>query len=456
MVYVQDRNKTPLMPTSRHGWVRRMLRANRAEVVRRAPFTIRLLDDVGSETQPVSLGIDSGYTTVGFSAVSPVAELLAGELTLLQGMSRRLEERAMYRTQRRHRLRFRKPGWMDEHKPVGWYAPSIRHKLDSHVRLVEFIKTLLPVTRVVVETGSFDPHKLKCPGVEGVGYQQGEQYGFDNLREYVLHRDGHKCRNPKCRNKAKSPILQAHHVGYWKGDRTDRPGNLVTLCNECHLPANHQKGGVLWGWEPKVPSLKAATFMSSIYREVARKIGAETTFGYITKGRRRDLGLDKSHATDAFVIAGGTELHVRAAVSFEAEQRRRNNRSLERFYDAKYRDARDGKHRSGQELSSGRRTRSREPHVVGENLRQHRAHKLSCGRRAIRRSRHALQPGDLVRFQGEIFTVRASHNKGTRVILHEAGKSVAVSKATLVSYGKGMSFKLTRNAIPPASNRCAV
>lgn len=442
MVYVQDHNGTPLMPTSRHGWVRRAIRANRAVVVRRSPFTIRLLFDTGSETQPVSLGIDSGYSTVGFSAVSSKKELFSGELELLKGMSERLTERAMYRRQRRNRTRFRAPSLRPDTWDKGWYAPSIRHKLDSHIRLVELIKTLLPVSKIVVETGSFDPHKLKTPGMEGLDYQQGEQYGFDNLREYVLHRDGHKCQNPKCRNKDKNPILQVHHVGYWKEDRTDRPGNLVALCNKCHTSNNHTKGGLLWGWEPKVKSLASATFMSSIYREVAQVLDAQTTFGYITKGKRRGLGLEKSHANDAFVIAGGTD-QARCR-SYSAVQRRRNNRSLEKFYDARYMDARDGKSKSGQALSCGRRTRSRAPHLLGENLRQHRAHKISSGRRSIRRKRHAFGAGDIVRFQNSTFAIRGSHNKGTRVILQETGRSLAVSKVGLVSYGRGFTFRLNQ------------
>jgi hypothetical protein len=41
-VYVQDANGEPLMPTRRFGAVRRWLKAGRAIVVRREPFTIRL------------------------------------------------------------------------------------------------------------------------------------------------------------------------------------------------------------------------------------------------------------------------------------------------------------------------------------------------------------------------------------------------------------------------------
>ena len=42
-VYVLDIHGHPLMPTKRFGKVRRMLRDGQAKVVRREPFTIKLL-----------------------------------------------------------------------------------------------------------------------------------------------------------------------------------------------------------------------------------------------------------------------------------------------------------------------------------------------------------------------------------------------------------------------------
>lgn len=42
MVYVQDIDGKPMMPTTRHGKVRRLLKANKATVVNLCPFTIRL------------------------------------------------------------------------------------------------------------------------------------------------------------------------------------------------------------------------------------------------------------------------------------------------------------------------------------------------------------------------------------------------------------------------------
>jgi hypothetical protein len=84
-------------------------------------------------------------------------------------------------------------------------------------------EALMPITETIIEVAAFDIQKIKvnCE-IEGKEYQEGEQLGFWNLREYILHRDNHKCQHPDCKNKAKSPILEVHHIGFWKKDRTDR------------------------------------------------------------------------------------------------------------------------------------------------------------------------------------------------------------------------------------------
>ena len=70
MVYVLAADGTPLMPTRRHGKVRRMLKSSLAKVVNRCPFTIQLLYESNTYTQPVSLGIDAGSKTIGASATT--------------------------------------------------------------------------------------------------------------------------------------------------------------------------------------------------------------------------------------------------------------------------------------------------------------------------------------------------------------------------------------------------
>jgi hypothetical protein len=79
-------------------------------VVQNKPFTIQLLYNSKEYTQPVSLGIDSGYTYIGYSAITEDTELISGEVELLSGQSERLKEKAMYRRQsfylHTHRLLF--------------------------------------------------------------------------------------------------------------------------------------------------------------------------------------------------------------------------------------------------------------------------------------------------------------------------------------------------------------
>ena len=68
MVYVLDINGQPLMPTKRHGFVRRLLKTGKAKVTYRCPFTIQLLYETKDITQPIILGVDAGSKHVGFSA----------------------------------------------------------------------------------------------------------------------------------------------------------------------------------------------------------------------------------------------------------------------------------------------------------------------------------------------------------------------------------------------------
>jgi len=51
MVYVISKTGHPLMPSMRHGKVRRMLKTGKAKVVKRCPFTIQLLYDTEENVQ---------------------------------------------------------------------------------------------------------------------------------------------------------------------------------------------------------------------------------------------------------------------------------------------------------------------------------------------------------------------------------------------------------------------
>jgi hypothetical protein len=398
-----------------------LLKEGKAKPISREPFKIQLLYGSSGYKQPITLGVDSGYKYIGYSAVTKKTELMGGTFNLLKGISERLKERASYRRTRRGRLRYRKPGCFKDTKPSGWLAPSLQHKLDSHVRFIEILKNLMPITKVIIEVANFDIQAIKNPYIKGKGYQEGDQLGFENTREYVLHRDNHKCQNLGC--KGKSEILKVHHLGYWKKDRSDRPSNLITLCSHCHTSKNHQSSGFLYGWKSKLKSFREATFMSVIRWKLVNQLQCEHTYGFETKAKRRALSLDKSHHNDAFVIANGAAHQDRCEV-INFDQYKRNNRSLEKFYDAKYSDTRDSKTKSGKELSSQRTSRTREN--LPENLRLYRGHKIKKGRRSIRTRHYSYQPNDYVVYEDYIYTVKGTHNKGTRVILKETGKSIKV------------------------------
>ena len=213
---------------------RLLLKEKKAIVKRRTPFTIQLTIATGETKQPGSLGVDAGYEHVGLSASTEKAELYASEVELRQDITDLLSARRALRQSRRNRkTRYRAPRFDNRisTKRKGWLAPSVENRINAHLSRIEAVLRLLPVTKITVETASFDLQLLKNPDISGKEYQEGEQLGFWNIREYVLCRDGHVCQH--CYGRSKDPVLNVHHL---ESRRTggDSPGNLITLCETCH------------------------------------------------------------------------------------------------------------------------------------------------------------------------------------------------------------------------------
>lgn len=85
MVCVLNKDGKPLMPTNRHGRIRKLLNSGKAIVVRRKPFTVQLMYETPDAVQPITLGIDTGYSHIGVSAVTDKEEIFAAQVDLLQG-----------------------------------------------------------------------------------------------------------------------------------------------------------------------------------------------------------------------------------------------------------------------------------------------------------------------------------------------------------------------------------
>ncbi len=184
------------------------------------------------------------------------------------------------------------------------------------------------MTKIVIETASFDIQKIKNPDVDGKGYQQGDQLGFWNVREYVLWRDGHVCQH--CRGRSKDKILNVHHLESRKMGG-DAPNNLITLCETCHK-AFH--AGKIRLKVKRGQSFKAETFMGIMRWTLLERVRlthphlpVENTFGYLTKHKRIALGLPKTHCADAFCIAGNLKAQ-RTGVYLYQKQTRKHNRQI--------------------------------------------------------------------------------------------------------------------------------
>ena len=216
---------------------------------------------------------------------------------------------------------------LNRKRAQGWLAPSVHHKVDSHLKTIRLVHKILPVRKTTLEVAQFDMQKIRHPEIEGKAYQQGPQLGFWNVREYVLARDGHICQ--WCQGKSKDPILQVHHIESRKTGG-DSPDNLMTLCEMCHdhLHRTHQEHQI----ERKSRGVRDATHMGMIrwrIYEQAKELfpNVHLTYGYITKHTRITHELEKSHLTDARCISQHP-LARSDGTWYLIKQVRRNNRQL--------------------------------------------------------------------------------------------------------------------------------
>lgn len=326
MVYILNKDGKPLMPTKRRGKVRHLLETNKAKVVKRTPFTIQLLYDTGNHTQEITLGVDAGSKMIGLSAVTEKDEVYSGEVECRNDIVKLLSQRRESRNARRNRkTRYRKARFNNRRRGDGWLAPSIKHKINTHLKVVEDLHKILPISKIIVETASFDIQKIKNPQISGTEYQHGEMLNFWNTREYVLFRDGNICQC--CKGKSKDNILNVHHIES-RHTGGNAPNNLITLCETCHkeyhqgkleLPKNIKRG----------TSFKDATFMGimrwAFYDELKRRYpNVKMTYGYITKNTRIANGLPKEHRVDARCITGRPNVNPMDCYYFQKKVRCHN------------------------------------------------------------------------------------------------------------------------------------
>ena len=307
-VFVINKHGKPLMPCSPRK-AKILLREKKARVVSRVPFTIKLLFGSAGHRQEIIAGMDSGGEVIGTSAKGNGKTYYLSE-TKMRGeeIKGKLEQRRMYRRNRRGRkCRYRKPRFLNRGNSIkkGRIPPSVRHKIAAHEREKKFVEKILPVTRWKVETASFDIHKITNPTVSGAGYQNGQKKNFYNVKAFVLSRDNHKCQygKGKCSQK-----LHVHHIVVRSQGGTDKPENLITLCERHHAELHAGKLGDFLRLEKGLSKkaqgkVKNATQVSMVSSFIRKNWFFDETFGYETKLKRETLGLPKTHFFDALAIA---------------------------------------------------------------------------------------------------------------------------------------------------------
>jgi len=333
-VYVLSKDGQPLMPVSRAGKVRRMLRDGRARVIKRCPFTIQLTYESTAYTQPVSLGIDTGSKHIGISATTEGKELYAGQVELRDDISKNLTARRQYRRGRRNRkTRYRKSRFDNRvrSKHKGWLAPSVEAKIGTHMRVIGDVCRILPVGRITVETAAFDTQKMRDPEISGIRYQQGTLMGYE-VREYLAEKFSHK--GCSCgRSQGNGVRFEVEHLTPKIRGGSSRITNLGWSCHSC----NEKKGTMTCEevGHPEVrmeagTGMKHAAHMSimrwKLYERLRTVYGDKLhmTYGSTTSYRRGAAGLNKTHVNDARCISGYPDATPCGEVFFQKKVRCHN------------------------------------------------------------------------------------------------------------------------------------
>lgn len=246
MVYVLDYNGTPLMPTKRHGKVRRMLNNGEAKVVKRTPFTIQLLYEPETKViQPITLGVDAHRKAIGLSAINMdnYEEVFIAKVIPRQDVKKVIQKRKELRNQRRYRNKNRKStkrskGCKGRRKKVTLTTRVFGNETLTMIRNTMKLIPIQDINFVVAEISKRPPSEAivnlspRLPVEEHVM----RLFGY---RNYVLNRDNHTCQC--CFGKWKEPILTVRHIDKWfEQSKTvlfdnyhEDCDNVVTLCKKC-------------------------------------------------------------------------------------------------------------------------------------------------------------------------------------------------------------------------------
>jgi 5-methylcytosine-specific restriction endonuclease McrA len=315
-VFVLDKNKKPLNPTH-PAKARKLLRAGRAKVFKRFPFTIILPETEGGETNDCQLKIDPGSQATGLAILQRNRVIWGAELTH-RGQQIRDEltsRRQLRRSRRNRKTRYRQPQFLNRKRPDGWLAPSLMSRVHNILTWVNRLLRICPISGISQELVRFDTQHIQNPEISGVEYQQGELVGYE-IREYLLEKWGRKC--AYCR--AENIPLEVEHIKPKSRGGSNRVSNLTLACRPCNQAKGNQKIDQFLLGKPdifqkilgqaKAPLKDAAAVNSTRWRlhKELKETGlpVEVGTGGLTKFNRIHQDLPKTHWLDAACVGAST------------------------------------------------------------------------------------------------------------------------------------------------------
>ena len=318
-VFVIDTNHKPLDPIH-PGRARILLTEGKAAVYRRYPFTIILKIDVQEPVvQPLRIKLDPGSRTTGIAIVNNAT----GEVVFAAELSHRGQKikaslddrRAIRRSRRNRKTRYRKPRFDNRTRKAGWQPPSLLSRIANVLTWVNRLSRYCPIAAISMELVRFDMQLMEDAEVSGVEYQQGTLAGYET-REYLLEKWERTC--SYCG--AQDVPLQIEHIQPRAKGGTNRISNLCLACEPCNTAKGTLDIAVFLKKKPEVlkriqlqskRSLKDAAVVNSTRWALFERLKAtglpiECGSGGRTKFNRTTRELPKTHWLDASCVGKST------------------------------------------------------------------------------------------------------------------------------------------------------
>lgn len=217
--------------------------------------------------------------------------------------------RALRRSRRNRKTRYRKARFLNRKRKEGWIPPSLQSRVDNIKNWVIKLQKLCPLTNISYENVKFDIQLMQNPEISGIEYQQGELQGYE-VREYLLEKFNRKCVYCGIENVP----LEIEHINPKARGGSNRVSNLTISCKECNIAKGTQTAEEFG--HPEInnlvkKSLKDAALVTATrwkIFDVLKNIGLEIECGTgaRTKMNRIKLGLPKDHHFDAVCVGQST------------------------------------------------------------------------------------------------------------------------------------------------------